>query len=152
MLGAVSSSVMKIVDISSLAQLATEWLVPWLPVLTKPGEAALQEAAKKAGADAWETAKTLWAKLAPAAAASPALHTAISEVSNAPEDRDAVAAFRLQLRKVLADGELAREMNELLAQRSAPTSQVVAGGGGVAVGGSNFGSIVITSSRQGNRT
>jgi hypothetical protein len=46
-------------DISQLVN----FLVPFLPYLLKAGEKAAEEAGEKLGASAWESAKTLWAKL-----------------------------------------------------------------------------------------
>jgi hypothetical protein len=46
-------------DISQLVN----FLVPFLPYLLKAGEKAIEEAGEKLGASAWESAKTLWAKL-----------------------------------------------------------------------------------------
>jgi len=45
-----------------ISQLVT-FLVPFLPYLLKAGEKAAEEAGEKLGASAWESAKTLWAKL-----------------------------------------------------------------------------------------
>ncbi|MBR7835419.1 hypothetical protein KDL01_19245 [Actinospica durhamensis] len=67
-----------------------------------------------------------------------AVEEAVADLAAAPEDPDALAALRLQVRKVLsADGELLRELSAQLAASSAGT--VAAGAGAVAIGGHNHG-------------
>lgn len=67
-----------------------------------------------------------------------AVEQAVADLAAAPDDADAPAALRLQVRKVLAaDDELLREIS---AQLSASASGTVAAGtGAVAIGGHNHG-------------
>ena len=125
-------------------------LTPALPYLLKAGEEAGKEAAKKLGADGWEKAKELWGKLRPAVEAKPLAAGAADEAAAAPEDTDAVAAFRLQLRKILgADEDLAAALQQLLGPATGASyhaevhgegaiglgeGAVTAGAGGLAIG------------------
>ena len=82
-----------------------DFLKPFLPYLLKAGEKAAEEAAKKLGADAWVWAKTLWEKLRPKVEAKPSIREAVEDVAAAPDDADAQAVLRRQLRKLLGDDE-----------------------------------------------
>jgi hypothetical protein len=89
-----------------------------LPYLLKAGEKALEEVAKKFGADTWDLAKALWGKLHQRIEAIPAAQEAVQHVAAMPNDEDIQAALRLQLKKVLAeDGALAQEVKQLCETR-----------------------------------
>lgn len=68
----------------------------------------------------------------------------MTDAQNDPKDTDALAALRLQLKKLLQeDAELAAEAARLLA--SAPGTQVIASGDrSVAIGEDASGNIIIT--------
>jgi hypothetical protein len=137
-------------DIPTIAATATSFLVPALPYLATAGEKGAEVLGEKLGAGAWETAKAIWQKLSPAMEASPSATEAAQEVVSAPDDPDAQAALRHQLKKILAaDASLASALVQLL-EAAGPTSYhaevhgdgaiaqgggVAAGKGGVAVGG-----------------
>ena len=135
-------------DIQTLSQKLFISLAPFLPYLLKMGEQAAEEAAKKFGAEAWEGAKALWARLKPKVAARPATQEAVQEVAAHPEDEDARAALRLQLRKLLAEDEtLAREVQRML--DTPAVRQVIASGDrSVAIGGDVSKSVIITGDRN----
>jgi hypothetical protein len=125
------------VDISGLVTI----LAPALPFLQRVGEEVAAEAGRVLGADAWERARRLWDRLAGAVTERPAAREAAADVAAAPQDADAVAAFRHQLRKLLeADPELARDVESLLAG----ARTVTAGTRGVAVGGDVASSVIVT--------
>ena len=131
-------------DIQTLSQQLITSLAPFLPYLLKMGEQAAEEAAKKLGAEAWEGAKALWAKLKPKVEANPAAQEAVQEAADHPEDADARAALRLQLRKLLAEDEaLAYEVQQAL---EAPAlRQVIAQGArSVAIGKDVSDSVIVT--------
>jgi hypothetical protein len=95
-------------------------LAPFLPYLVKGLKLAGQEAAKKlgekAGEQGFEQAKALWDKLRPKIEARPAALEAAQDAAAHPDDEDALAALRLQLKKLLAeDDSLAQELARLLA-------------------------------------
>jgi hypothetical protein len=50
-------------DIPTVVQDLTTFLVPFLPYLLKAGEKAAEEAGKHIGTDAWERVKHPWARL-----------------------------------------------------------------------------------------
>ena len=114
-------------DIQTLSQQLLTFLAPFLPYLLKMGEQAAEEAGKKLGAEAWEGAKALWAKLKPKVEAKPAAREAAQEVAAHPADEDAQTALQWQLEKFLAEDEaLADEVRQTL--QSQPARQVIARG------------------------
>jgi len=99
----------------TLAQQAVAFLTPFLPYLLKAGEKAAEEVGKKLGEAAWEKAKALWGKLRPNVEAKPAAREAATDVAANPQDGDAQATLRHQLKKLLAEDEtLAAEVARLL--------------------------------------
>lgn len=93
----------------------TKFLSPFLPYLLKLGDKAAEEAAKKLGGDAWEKVKAVWAKLRPKVEAKPSASEALIDVAEAPDDEDAIAALRQQLKKLLKeDPALESEIGRLL--------------------------------------
>jgi hypothetical protein len=69
-----------------------------------------------------------------------AVEQAVADLAAAPDDADALAALRLQVRKVLsADDELLRELSAQLAATASGT--VAAGNGAVAIGGHSHGMV-----------
>lgn len=137
-------------DVSTLARDVVAFLAPFLPYLVKGVKLAGQEAAKKLGERVSEEslagAKSLWEKLRPKVEAKPAAQEAAQEVADNPDDADAQAALRLQLRKILsADEGLAVEVGHLWEQIQPRGTTVVASGErSVAVGGDVSGSVIIT--------
>jgi hypothetical protein len=94
-------------------------LAPLLPYLLKGGielaKSAAGELGKKLSAEAWDGLKRLAEKIQQKAKAKPALREALTDAANAPTDEDALAALRLQLKKLLAeDPALAAEAARLL--------------------------------------
>lgn len=133
-------------DISELAQALTTTLIPVLPYLLKAGEKASEEAGKKIAGDSWEYAKDLWAKLRPKVDAKPAALEAANDAARAPDDIDAQAALRLQLRKLLAeDKALATDLAQWWESvRAAGVNVTAAGDRSVAIGGEVKSSNIIT--------
>lgn len=69
----------------------------------------------RAGEDVWTKAKAIWAKLQPHVEAKLSAHEAFKDVAAAPEDEDALAALRQQLKKLLKeDPTLESEIDRLL--------------------------------------
>jgi len=125
-------------------------LAPYLPYLLKGVKLAGHEAARKLGEKAdeggFEQAKALWDKLRPKVEARPAALEAAQDVAAHPDDEDALAALRLQLKKLLAeDDSLAQELARLLPQ-SGPAGQTVIASGerSVAIGRDASGNVIIT--------
>lgn len=136
-------------DTQSIHQL-TAFLAPFLPYLLKAGEKAAEEAGKKLGEAAWGRAKALWGKLRPKVESRPAAREAVQDLAAAPEDADAQAALRLQLKKLLTeDPALAAEITRLWQEAQAAGVAVIAGGTrSVAIGGSVTGSTIVTGDRN----
>jgi hypothetical protein len=135
------------------AQLA-QFLAPFLPYLLKGLKLAGQEAARKlgekAGEQGFEQAKTLWEKLRPKVEAKPAALEAAQDAAAHPDDEDALAALRLQLKKLLAEDQaLAQELTRLLEQaRPAGQTVIASGERSVDIGGDVSGSVIVTGDRN----
>ena len=132
-------------DIPSLVNSITPFLLPLVPYLLKAGEKATEEVGKKLGEGVWDKARTLWDKLHPKLKDKPGAIEAIRDVAQSPNDEDAVAAFRQQLKKLLTeDVSLAKEISELVG-KGLPSVQAIAyGDKSIAVGGNISGSTLIT--------
>jgi len=119
------------------------FLTPFMPYLLKAGESAAQEAGKNLSEEAWASAKALWAKLRPKVEAKPAALEAAQDVAENPDDEDAQAALRLQLKKLLnEDPALAEAVAGLWEQARAAGVTVV--NRSVVIGGRVSGSIIVT--------
>lgn len=144
-------------DLVTLAKETVTFLAPFLPYLLKAGEGAAEEAGKqlgeKAGGGAWDKAKALWAKLHPKTEAKSAVKEAVQEVAAAPDDEDARAALRLQLKKILAEDEsMAQEISEMQREmRRAGVNVAAIGERSVAIGGNVSGSNIMTGDQNGIR-
>ena len=130
----------------TLAQQIVSFLAPFLPYLLKVGEKAAEEMGENLGSEAWEKAKVLWSKLRPKVEAKPAAQEAAQDVATNPKDEDALAALRLQLKKLLAeDKSLAEEVARLWEEIRATGVTVIASGDrSVAIGGGVNDSAIIT--------
>ncbi len=135
---------------SHLPAQLVQFLAPYLSYLVKGLKLAGQEAAKKLGEKAGEQgldqAKALWEKLRPKVEAKPAALEAVQDAAEHPDDEDALAALRLQLKKLLAEDQpLAQELARLLQQAQAGGRTVTASGNrSVAIGGNVTGSVIVT--------
>ncbi len=127
-----------------------QFLAPFLPYLLKAGEKAAEEMGRKFGAEAWELAQALWAKLRPKVEAKSAALEAAQDVGANPQDEDAQATLRQQLKKLLAEDQaLAADIARLWGEaRAAGVTVVAPGHRSVAVGGSVIGSTIITGDRN----
>lgn len=122
------------------------FLAPLLTYLLRAGEQAAEAAGAELGGRGWEHAKALWHRLRPAVEARPAAREAVNDVAEAPENEDALAALRLQLKKLLAaDDALAHDLAALwrkAEQAGAVTTTVTAGERGVAAGRDVSGTVI----------
>ena len=109
----------------------TAFLAPFLPVL-------LQLTAEGAASRDRDTAQAIWQKLQPQVAARPSAQEAADDVAHHPDDPDAQAALRLQLKKILeADPALAGAIDQLMQQASTSgtrITQTVTGNNNQAIG------------------
>jgi hypothetical protein len=93
------------------------------------GQEAAKELGEQASEQAFEQAKALWDKLRPKVEAKSAALEAAADTAAHPDDEDALAALRLQLKKLLAEDEaLAQELVRLLTQ-ARPAGQTVTASG-----------------------
>jgi hypothetical protein len=123
-------------DVSAL----TAFLAPCLAYLLRGAGEVADEAAQKLGADVWEQAKKLWAKLRPKVEEKPAAQEAARDLAARPDDDRARGALELQLEKLLAsDPTLEREIAPIWQHIS---THVVAGERGIAVGGNASGTFI----------
>lgn len=144
-------------DIAELAKAAGLVLAPALPYLLEIGKTAREKATEDLGEGLWDGAKRLWGRITGRGAASTPVVEAAKEVALSPTDPDAAAAFRLQLRKLLAaEPELVAEVEPIVRQlQQIQAIQVhVTGSGAAAVGpgatAGGAGSVVITGSVGGH--
>ncbi len=132
-------------DIATLAKDIGLFLTPFLPYLLKAGEKAAEEAGKKLGGDAWDRAKTLWGGLRPKVEARPAAQEAVTDAATEPQNADAQAALRLQLRKLLAeDDELARAIGQQWTAAQAAGVTIIASGDRAVAAQNITGSTIVT--------
>ncbi len=120
-------------DIGTTAHEAIRVLTPALPFLLAGGKKAAEAAVEKLGEDVYEKAKVLWRRLrGDDAEASARLRDAAADVADMGNDRDAVSALRLQVRKRLGtDDVLLADVENLIG------GSVVQTGDGVQVIGSD---------------
>jgi hypothetical protein len=113
-----------------LAHAATDALAPAMPLLMPiaavAGKEVVKSTATKITDATLQRAKTLWKKLWPEVQNKSAALEAAKNLAEMPEDDDAKAAFRFQLRKIFAaDDVLAHDVTNLLVNSSV---QVTASG------------------------
>jgi hypothetical protein len=137
-------------DINALASSLTTALVPLLPYLLKAGEKAAEETGKKAVDQSLEWAKSIWTKLKPEVEAKPEALEAAQDIAQSPDDQDAQAAFRRQLKKLLTeDRSLAEEVSRWLGQgKAAGNTVTVSGERNIAIGGDAKGNTFVTGDQQ----
>lgn len=129
-------------DVATLAKDVAAFLTPFLPYLLKAGETAAEGVWGQA---AWESVKALWGKLRPKVEARPAAQEAAQELADHPDDEDAQAALRLQLRKILAEDEvLAAEVAQLWEKTKAMGVTVIASGEHSVAAREIEGSVIVT--------
>jgi hypothetical protein len=127
------------------------FLAPFLPHLIRLGEKAAEEAGARLGADGWKYAKALWMKLRPKVEEKPAAKEAVADVAERPEDEDALAALRQQLKKLLAaDEALAREVEHVWreAEAAGATNVIVTASGERSVAAQTISGSTVTTGDQ----
>lgn len=86
-------------DVTILAKTVVTFLSPFLPFLLKAAEKGAEEVGKKFGAEALDRATSLWDKLR----GKSEVEKAAQDAAAMPDDPDAQAALRLQLKKLLTE-------------------------------------------------
>ena len=136
-------------DISILAQQAALFLAPFTPYLVKGGIEAAKGAAGKVGEltteKGWEKAQSMWGKLTK----HEELKKAAETVAKLPDDADAQAALRLQIKLAMtADATLAEALEKFLAEATGKTTVTLKGNRSVGIGGNVKDSVIITGDRN----
>lgn len=102
-------------DLPALVKDTVTVLAPALPYLYEAGKEAGSELARKIGSAAADQTVRLWNWLRPKAEATPALQTAVADLAAQPDDADAQAVMRVQLKKLLeAQPTLVGELSGML--------------------------------------
>ena len=127
-------------------------LAPFLPYLVAAGQKVADGAVKELEGKAGQVAQALWERLNPRVEAKPAAQEAVQDVAASPDDQDAQASLRVQVRKLLSDEpalaeELARVLEEHQ-QTGAITNVTASGDRSVALGRDVQGSTIITGDRS----
>jgi hypothetical protein len=109
-------------------------LAPFLASLLNIGQQAGTQAAEALGSEAGKLASRVWDRISGKVETKPAAQEAAQDVAAQPDDADAVAALRIQLRKILEeDPELQRELAAILEEGK--QAGVIADRGGVVIQG-----------------
>jgi hypothetical protein len=131
-----------------LAGQLVQVLSPFLPYLVKAGEDLGTRAGQQLEATGWDLASKLWGRLGSKVDARPAAREAAADLAAQPDDADAQAALRVQLKKLLADEpDLQQELAALLKEAGAAgttTTVTVSGDRAVGIGRDVRGSTIIT--------
>jgi hypothetical protein len=147
------------VDISTLIQTLTPWIIGAGPYLLRLGETAGEEAAKelakdasqKLGASVWEIAQKIWNRIFDSQAeAKPDVVKAVKDVTQHPNNDLAKSGLQWQLSKLLEeDKSMADAIRQILEEaRSSGVEVIAAGDRSVAIGGDVTDSTIITGDRN----
>lgn len=133
-------------EITTLVPQSVDLLAPCLPYLTQDDESAIEVVKSRFGVNTWDLARALWVMLQPKVQAKPALQEAVQDVVDAPNEEDARAALRQQLKKLFTeDSAFANEIAELLSKAKATGNTVTVNGDrAVGIGGGVTTSTIIT--------
>lgn len=120
-------------DISQIAAETMRHLVPVMPFLLATGkimrDKAIEKVGQNFGEEGFKYGKSLWARLGAKVEEKPAALEAAHDVAQNPNDEDSLAAFRHQLKKLLADDSaLAAEIKQILDEANAAGVNVVQSG------------------------
>jgi len=123
-------------DVNTLAAEIVKFLAPFLPLLVQAGanlgKSSVEAMGEELGETAWKRAKSLWARLR----GNAPIEAAARDVALLPDDADAEAALRLQVRKLLAaDTALSRELASFSQSSTVHTTAAAVGERSVAVAG-----------------
>jgi hypothetical protein len=109
-------------------------LAPFLGSLLQIGKQAGTQAAEALGTEAGQLATKVWERISGKVEAKPAAKEAVEDVAAQPDDVDAQAALRIQIRKILEeDGTLQQELAALVEEGK--QAGVIADRGGVVIQG-----------------
>ena len=110
-----SQSVEAKMGIATMYEELIKFLAPFLPFLMNAGNKVFDGMNTKAGEDAWDKSKAVWAKLKPKIETKPAALEAAEDVASSPNDKDLQIVLRVQLKKLLEQDQLlAREVAQIM--------------------------------------
>lgn len=132
-------------DINALAQQLSQIITPFIPYLVKGGIEAGKSAAGKIGELAtekgWDKAQALWSKISGHSDVKKAAET----LAKLPEDADALAALRLQIKLVLdSNADLVAAIENLLSEHHETRHVSTQGSRSITIGGNSNNSVIIT--------
>ncbi len=133
------------IDITVLALQTTQFLTPFIPYLIKGGIEAAKSAAGKVGElsieKGWEKAQAMWSKFV----SHDEIKKTAEIVAKHPDDADAQASLRLQIKLALAaDETLAATLEKLLSEPGEKRTVTAQGNRSIAIGGNASNNIIIT--------
>jgi hypothetical protein len=119
-------------EVTAVAEAVVAALIPFLPLLRRIGEGAVDHAIDEVGSridtKGWELAKALWARIRHQVARDPALNQAAADLAALPADPAAQETLQHQLHRVLnTNPALLTELEQLLTAKAA-TQQTNVGG------------------------
>ena len=111
-------------DVPAVAEAVVPALTPFLPLLTRIGEGAVDHAIDEIGtridAKGWELAKALWTRLRHRVASDPTLKQATDDLAAVPADPAAQEALQDHLQRALyQDAALLTGLEQLLTAKDA---------------------------------
>jgi hypothetical protein len=138
------------INLPSIAGELTTALTPILPYVLNVGEKILDKPGDKVSEAVWSRGVALWEKLWPNVKNKHVALEAARKVALTPDDEDARAALRLQLKKVLTDDSaLSTEIIKLLEEtRSSGVTISLSGNRSVVIGRDVINSHIITGDRN----
>lgn len=118
-------------DVPAVVGAVVSVLTPFLPLLTRIGEGAVDHAIDEVGnridAKAWELAKALWTRLRSRVDRDPALKQATDELAVVPADPARQQALQDHLQQALStDPQLLTELEQLLTSTDATRQTYIA--------------------------
>jgi len=129
-------------DPAVVSGLVVTLLRPFLKGLVERASEIGEQAGKEAGKTALDLAKAVWTRLSPKLESRPAAKEAAEDVAKAPDDEDAAAFLRVQIRKLLEEDEdLGRDLDRMIkeGQRNGPIGDNYVGSQTATSGGVNVG-------------
>lgn len=132
-------------DLNTLALQIVQFLTPFIPDLIKGGIEVGKSAAGKIGdlvtEKSWDKVQSIWGKLGK----HENIKNAAETVDKLPNDNDALAALRLQIKLVLAaNDDLAKTLENIMVDHGENRTVTAPGDRSVAIGGNANGNVIIT--------
>ena len=133
-------------DLTQISAMTVAAVGPALPYLLRASEEVAEEATRALGKAAWDGAKAIWDRLRPKLDSH--AHKVAERLIASPQDDDALAALRMEVKEILtADQKLTEDLTKLLkAAGQTHVSVIASGTGAVAIGRDACGTTIVTGS------